>query len=692
MFSTYQKLTILVAFLVLPAMLVAQKYSGFIYPDTLPEVYHKDYRQLYQFLQDEVPKDLGEKYPRLKLQYAQTNAYYISQVVSNGYTYPGWEEMEGYVNEVMQSILPEDLKGKSNIHAYIVRDASLNAFMTASGDFFIHIGLLARLEDEAALAAVVAHEVAHYYQKHLFMDYVAQKENFYSRPMGLFGNPYKYASLFSIHQELESDSFSMAWMANAGYSIEGSVNVFRLFQRERDRLKRVYRGKYGDSRRSRRNGYQSHPLIKDRLVAVSRFIETHPDLAGKKFVLSEDRFLKLQRQARMANLDALMSDLSFRECSEAAFRFHLFDPDNEAYVYYILESIRRMAYFEPKLWASNFIASRYKTKASNKPHTDPVQSTEHLFASFDTEIMALSPAEMRSIQTRFYWQGEPLFRSYEEAFVFFFRVAEKMECNECLLSNALSIDKGAKERKVMLKRYLAADNIAHRHYAETLLANNIYDALPEKKLMLFNHFNVVINQGQEKVYLSMQNSSENKTLDSLFTNIETRYPGRTSLFLPTAKDTLLRDFLLFQELYSISDANMILLGKRIQLHEIDPRYWELLERYGINEIEFLNCTYAEYRKKETTAEALDQVQQLDYATIFDVSGGTRMLETYITAFKECEKGRTVAIYYAREQKMKAKQTGFVSIEAFLRQAIVEKEALMDKPLQQLDRQVRVRRY
>ena len=53
-----------------------------------------------------------------------------------------------------------------DIRVYAVRAPGMNAFMMANGSMFVQSGLLLRVEDNSELAAVLAHEVAHFQRRH----------------------------------------------------------------------------------------------------------------------------------------------------------------------------------------------------------------------------------------------------------------------------------------------------------------------------------------------------------------------------------------------------------------------------------------------------------------------------------------------------------------------------------------------
>ncbi len=52
------------------------------------------------------------------------------------------------------------------IRVYAIRAPGLNAFMMPNGAMFVQSGLLLRVEDDAELAAVLAHEVSHFQRRH----------------------------------------------------------------------------------------------------------------------------------------------------------------------------------------------------------------------------------------------------------------------------------------------------------------------------------------------------------------------------------------------------------------------------------------------------------------------------------------------------------------------------------------------
>jgi predicted Zn-dependent protease len=71
--------------------------------------------------------------------------------------------LEDYLAGVGARLLPDAARaaGAPVFRVTVVRDPTLNAFALPNGRIYLHTGLLSRLENEAQLAAVLAHEMAH---------------------------------------------------------------------------------------------------------------------------------------------------------------------------------------------------------------------------------------------------------------------------------------------------------------------------------------------------------------------------------------------------------------------------------------------------------------------------------------------------------------------------------------------------
>lgn len=62
--------------------------------------------------------------------------------------------------------LPESDPAKILFRFYVIDDPSFNAFAYPDGSVFVHTGLLETIENEAQLAAILGHEIAHVTHEH----------------------------------------------------------------------------------------------------------------------------------------------------------------------------------------------------------------------------------------------------------------------------------------------------------------------------------------------------------------------------------------------------------------------------------------------------------------------------------------------------------------------------------------------
>jgi predicted Zn-dependent protease len=72
-------------------------------------------------------------------------------------------DLDAYLTSIVDRLLNEDERSSDArpITVTVLRDPSLNAFAMPSSHIFVHTGLLARVENEAQLATILARELAH---------------------------------------------------------------------------------------------------------------------------------------------------------------------------------------------------------------------------------------------------------------------------------------------------------------------------------------------------------------------------------------------------------------------------------------------------------------------------------------------------------------------------------------------------
>jgi hypothetical protein len=616
------------------------------FSDTLPERLVLDVDKLRDHIYKGIPVKLktGE-YERKARRFAHDNACGISSLISDGSIYSNWPEIEAYINEMLQKIMPPELKNDSVIHAYVIEDGSMNAFMTPSGHTFVHTGMIASVNTEATLASVLCHELAHYYLRHSLNTFIKRESGDFDT--GLFETA-NHGSRNSIKNELQADSLAMVWLYNSGYSIEGMISSFEAMQRnERNILKQ------------RKDDWElkesTHPLSSKRLEIMREFYNKNKSNKGKDFLVNEALFRSFKEQVKPEILKHYLNNFNYETCLENAFRFHLFDPDNTTYVYYMMESIRRKCYLDPESWSKNFITDYYYDSLSTDNHRHKQKMTDHLFKKFDFEILEIAPYEAVKIKARFYWRDTPKFTTNEEAFVFFFKLGEALNCHECVLTNALSFTKDKEARNKLLSQYLSFPDIKHSDFASSLKNETIYSKLSAKKLLCFNMPNPRIKQAGDRVTFAYKRDDEKSVLSKIFDSVMITQSERIPLLLPAFKFSNLNKYKFLSQLETFSFLRIISKGEKTQLHILNPDYWEFFKIYDVNEIEFINSMfYDEYNSGDEKGIGYLKVGNSSLNELFLHSSNTRTFQIFISSVRLIDNSLMKIRYGSDDYQLKIK--------------------------------------
>ena len=561
----------------------------------------------------------------------------------------------------LNQVIPDDFEDKEAVHIYLLKNGGFNAFMTPSGISCVNIGVFADIDDEATLAGILAHELAHFYLQHGVKRFIKSEKGEFRK--GIFGGN-KSSSQFSIANEAQADSLAMIWMEKSGYAVDAMIKAFTIMKERQDRALSLYEDVWEFKA-------TTHPLPTSRLEELQNFKGKRD---GAYFLVSEAQFNVFKKKAKPEILKHLLEGFNYNACIEWAYKFHLEESNNAAYLYYLMEAIRRSCYLRPELWSKNFITHRYYEVVENTDDKRLKKKVDtHLFEKEPDDYLGISKSEIEKMEGAFYWQDEIKFITNEQAFDFFFRVSQLFDEPECVLSNALSITKDDKIRAKELEKYLSYKNIRYREYAEALLAGDISKSLENKKMVVWSGFQTTIRQGKEDIPIRIEDPTAKNTLSAIFDTIMMDFPEAKGVFLPDWVDSRLNDFTLLNELEGFSFQQTVSKGQRTELHILDPRYWDALRKFGVNEIEFINCRYYESRKAEKTEKAYREIIAKDYVEIFNEKKRTKYLEIFVTAIRSVENGAMKVKYYGGDNKLNFKRQARGQIISLLKKRIKEME-------------------
>lgn len=203
-------------------------------------------------------------------------------------------QLNHYLNLVGNAVASRGSRPELTYHFALVQSDSINAFAAPGGYIFVTTGAFRILQDEAELAAVLAHEVAHVNQKHIVKElgvrgFEATPEAGISRLLGGSSDPARmvfaqavdraveilFKSGLKQQDEFEADHLGLLTLAFSDYDPRALSRYLKRIQ----------------------------SLSGDRLDALSK---THPSFAARLRALD-----KLLKQENLGQLDGATGQSRF---------------------------------------------------------------------------------------------------------------------------------------------------------------------------------------------------------------------------------------------------------------------------------------------------------------------------------------------------------------------------------------------
>jgi predicted Zn-dependent protease len=158
-------------------------------------------------------------------------AQFDNSIARSGQVYND-KRATAYLQAVMDRLFPE-FKGKIQVQIY--DSTQLNAFALPNGSIYFNLGLLARIDNESQLAAVLGHEAEHFVEKHSFKERVRAKNAAAFAVSGIpFADLAAVSSItgFSKDLEREADAKGYKRLVSAGYDPREAHKVFQYLADE----------------------------------------------------------------------------------------------------------------------------------------------------------------------------------------------------------------------------------------------------------------------------------------------------------------------------------------------------------------------------------------------------------------------------------------------------------------------------
>lgn len=190
--------------------------------------------------------------------------------------------LQAYVQGVMDKLYPEYA---GSITARVADSPSLNAFALPNGSIYINTGMLARLDNEAQMATVLAHEGVHFTHKHGWQQQrsVTRASAFstgFSMATGipLLGELMAASSVYGFSRELEreADREGFERLRTAGYDVTQAPVTFEHLLAEVKALD-IDEPYF----------FSTHPRLAERIQSFNELIGEHGKPGGER---GEDRY------------------------------------------------------------------------------------------------------------------------------------------------------------------------------------------------------------------------------------------------------------------------------------------------------------------------------------------------------------------------------------------------------------------
>jgi predicted Zn-dependent protease len=260
---------------------------------------------------------------------------------SNGLIYPD-QALEEYLNQIAVKLQsqPADLK----IRVKVIKNTNLDACAYPNGVIYIHSGLLARMDNEAQLAAVLGHEITHCTHRHALQAFRKFKDQpallktvqhtlsknrslqDMARFMGISG---AITAVTGHIRELETeaDRVGIELMAGAGYDPREALFIFgqMVGEIEQEGFEELVLG--------------SHPTVRQRIVNLHNLIDARYPQKGSA-TLNSEIFLAKSARLFLDNVELDIRQGRF-QAARSGVEKHLRIKPDDSRAYFLLGEIYR---------------------------------------------------------------------------------------------------------------------------------------------------------------------------------------------------------------------------------------------------------------------------------------------------------------------------------------------------------------
>jgi predicted Zn-dependent protease len=267
--------------------------------------------------------------------------------------------LEDYLHQVADKLQPLEVRTKYNFRIRLIKDPHLNAFAFPNGVIYLHTGILSRLDNEAQLAVLLAHEMTHCTHRHALRAFSGLKNQnslilslkqavariaSTGNLLELFGTTASMAAIngYAQHFETEADMVGLQLMAEAGYDPSEALKLFEHLRQEleTENLEEPF-------------FFATHPQLQKRIENCRGFLNRMKPLEAQG-IKNTDKFLARIHRVLFYNASLDLKAGRFRAALRGAEKYLTLRKDDPKAYFLLGEILRQRGEEDDALRAKDF--------------------------------------------------------------------------------------------------------------------------------------------------------------------------------------------------------------------------------------------------------------------------------------------------------------------------------------------------
>src|SRR5215467_4482994 len=304
------------------------------------------------------------------------------------------EATNAFLHRIGKSLIPQGLTlERVNWKFRALRDPQPNAFALPNGSIYVTTGLMALIDNESQLAAVIAHELTHVMRRHTYLQNRSLRKKFLTinvmaaigsmAPLSVVGAvimavttvaPFiMVATIYGYSRDLEreADLKGIDMMISAEYAPEEMVNVMKLLDKDIE----------GENIRL---FYNDHPALDERIKYLSSYLGARANTVTHQMELNRERTAYFQQMEPVMRHDLQLAINAgrFRSAVYLAERLVDFHADSEN-LFWLAEGYRTLGPRSPQLTEKELTNDAMKDAAKKHQKRTIEEEERELLATPD---------------------------------------------------------------------------------------------------------------------------------------------------------------------------------------------------------------------------------------------------------------------------------------------------------------------